>query len=132
MGRSFGILFFGAVGRQVPEFVRHPVTQPVIAPTTVGIDVYAATGEVSEHLAGHTCGHMKAVNLGSVEELPVRHKDDATGKDFGLHDLNPGAQQCLLSRRGSLDRVGGGRSRGWVFARIGVPQRVPRGLCPAD
>jgi len=90
MGSFFGILFFSALGRSVSEFVRHPVTQPVIAPTTVGIDVYAATGEVSEHLVGHTCGDMKAVQPGSVEELPVRHKDDAAGKDFGLHYLNLG------------------------------------------
>jgi hypothetical protein len=71
--------------------MRHPVTQPIIVPATIGIDVYAATGEVRKHFAGHTCGHTKTVHLSSVEELPVRHKDDAPGKHFGLHYLNLGA-----------------------------------------
>jgi len=92
-GRSFRIIFSRVIHRQVPEFVSHPVAQPILASTQVSVDVYASTGEVSEHFAAHPGRHVELVHLGGIEVLPVRHKDDSAWKNIRLHDLNLGTQQ---------------------------------------
>src|SRR6202022_3624995 len=43
-GRVVGATLAGAVGGQVSEFVRHPVSQGVIAHIAVAVDKYAAAG----------------------------------------------------------------------------------------
>jgi hypothetical protein len=44
MGRFFGIVFACAVLGEVPEFVSHPVAQPVFALIAVAVDEGGAAG----------------------------------------------------------------------------------------
>src|SRR5258708_34184551 len=56
--------FAGAVGSQVSEFMRHPVSERVIAHISVAVDEHASAGEVLEHGVGIPGGHMKAEGFG--------------------------------------------------------------------
>ena len=83
---SFGILLFGAVCGQVSEFMRHPVSEGVIAHVAVAVDEHASAGQVREHGARISGWHVKTKRLGGVDVFPVRHKDDSQRVNAGSHD----------------------------------------------
>ena len=76
-GSFLCILFFRAVGRQVSEFMRYPVSEGVIAHVAVAVDKHASAGQVREHGAGISGGHMEAKGSGRVNVLPVWHEQDS-------------------------------------------------------
>src|ERR1700692_1575306 len=85
--------------------MRYPVSEGVIAHIAVAVDEYAAAGQVREHGAGISSGHMELKNSGRFNILPVRHKDDSLRINVGLHYLNLSAYQFFLLRRGSQNRI---------------------------
>src|SRR2546425_47941 len=95
----------GAVGSQMSEFMRYPVSEGVIAHIAVAVDEHASAGEVREHSAGISSGHMEAKGSGRVNVLPVRHKENSQRINVGLHDSNLTSHQSLLFGRGSQDGV---------------------------
>src|SRR5438445_2919061 len=94
-----------AVGSQMSEFMRYPESEGVIAHIPVAVDEHASAGQVREHSAGISCGHMQAKCSGRVYVLPVRHKENSQRINVRLHDPNLGAYQGFLFRRGSQDCV---------------------------
>src|SRR3979409_2191243 len=95
----------GAVGSQVSEFMRYPVSEGVIAYISVAVDEHASAGQVREHSAGISSGHMEAKCSGCVNVLPVRHKENSQRISRGLHDPNLSSYQSFLFGRGSQDGV---------------------------
>src|SRR5256885_10074800 len=74
----------GAVGGQVSEFMRHPVSEGVIAHISVAVDEHASAGQVREHGAGVSGGYMEAKYSGRVHVLPVRHQEDPEWVNRGV------------------------------------------------
>ena len=130
-GSFVSVVLAGTVGSQVSEFMGHPVSEGVIAHVAVAVDEHASAGQVCEHGAGISSGHMQVEGPGRVQVLPMRHEQDSQRKNLGLHDLNLSAYQCFLFGRGSQDCVAvGGRFRcGCFFANL---LGVPVCLSPAD
>src|SRR6266446_1424167 len=77
-----------AVGGQVSEFMRYPVSEGVIAQIAVAVDKHASAGQVREHSAGISGGHLEAKCSSCVNILPVRHKENSQRINVGLHDPN--------------------------------------------
>src|SRR6266478_8778320 len=102
----------GAVGSQMSEFMRYPVSERVIANIAVAVDEHASAGEVREHSAGISSGDMETKRSGCVNVLPVRHKENSQRINVGLHDPNLSSHQSLLFGRGSQDGVA-------VYGRFG-------------
>ena len=99
------IRFFRAVGSQVSKFMRHPVSQGVIAHVAVAVDERASAGQMREHGAGISSGHVETKCSGRVNVLPVGHKENSQRKNVGLHDPNLSAYQSFLLGRSSQDCV---------------------------
>jgi hypothetical protein len=78
----------GAVRSQMSEFMRYPESEGVIAHIAVAVDEHASAGQVREHGAGISGGHMEAKGSGRVNVLPVRHKENSQRINVGLHDPN--------------------------------------------
>src|SRR5260370_28322673 len=97
--------FAGAVGGQVSQLVRHPVSEGVIAHVSVAVDEHASAGQVREHGAGVSGGHMEAEGFGRVNVLPVRHKQYRQRRNVRLHDPNLISYQGFLLWRGSQNCV---------------------------
>jgi len=118
-----------AVGSQMSEFMRYPESEGVIAHIAVAVDEHASAGQVREHSAGISGGHMEAKGSGRVNVLPVRHKENSQRINVGLHDPNLSSHQSLLFGRGSQDGVAVyGR-----FGRLRVDQLWVRAcLSPGD
>src|SRR5437588_1247688 len=95
----------GAVGGQVSEFMRHPVSEGVIAHIAVAVDEHASAGQVREHSAGISGWHVEAKCSGRVDVLPVRHKENSQRINLGLHDPYLSSYQSFLFGRGSQDCV---------------------------
>src|SRR6266851_4110932 len=95
----------GAVGSQMSEFMRYPVSEGVIAHIAVAVDEHASAGQVREHSAGVSGGHMKAKCSGRINVLPVRHKENSQRIDVRLHDPNLSLHQSFLFGRGSQECV---------------------------
>ena len=104
-GGFVSIVLVDAVGRQVPEFMRQPVPEGVVAYIAVAIDEHASAGQVSEQFAGVAGRHVQVEGSGRVHILPVRHKENSQRINVGLHDPNLSSQQSLLFGRGSQDGV---------------------------
>src|SRR2546421_307571 len=95
----------GAVGSQMSEFMRYPVSERVITHIAVAVDEHASAGQVREHGAGISSGHREAKYSRRVNVLPVRHKENSQRINVGLHDSNLSSHQSLLFGRGSQDGV---------------------------
>jgi hypothetical protein len=80
-GSFIGILFFRTVGHQVSELVSQPITKRCVD-ITVGVDEDGPAGQVSEHGAGVTGGHMK-VKDASVVAVPSRDRTQRTHRRAG-------------------------------------------------
>src|SRR5947209_4173147 len=104
-GGFFSGIFAGAVGSQVSEFMRYPVSEGVIAHVAVGVDEHASARQVREHSAGISSGHTETKCSGCVNVFPVRHKENSQRINVGLHDPNLSSHQSLLLGRGSQDGV---------------------------
>src|SRR5712692_4258558 len=104
-GRFLCILFLRAVGSQMSEFMRYPVSEGVIAHISVAVDEHASAGQVREHSAGISGWHVEAKCSGRVDVLPVRHKENSQRINVGLHDPNLSSYQSFLFGRGSQDSV---------------------------
>src|SRR6267378_4279756 len=89
----------GAVGSQMSEFMRYPVSERVIADIAVAVDEHTSAGQVREHSAGISSGHVEAKGSGRVNVLPVRHKENSQRINIGLHDPNLSSHQSLLFGR---------------------------------
>ena len=111
-GGFVSVTLASAVGSQMSKFMRHPVSERVIAHIAVAVDKHASAGQVREHSAGISGGHMEAKGSGRVNVLPVRHKENSQRINVGLHDPNLSPQQSLLFERGSQDGVA-------VYGRFG-------------
>src|SRR5882762_12010773 len=85
--------------------MRYPESEGVIAHISVAVDEHASTGQMREHSAGISGGHMEAKCSGRVNVLPVRHKENSQRINLGLHDPYLSAYQNFLSGRRSDDRV---------------------------
>src|SRR5437879_2322212 len=106
------------------EFMRHPVSEGVIAHISVAVDEYTSAGEVREHSASISSGHMEAKGSGRVNVLPMRHKENSQRINVGLHGAYLSSYQSFLFGRGSQDRVAAcGRFRRACFCatQLGVP-----------
>src|SRR5438309_11468539 len=111
-GGFVSVTLAGAVGGQVSEFMRHPVSEGVIAHIAVAVDEHASAGQVREHSAGISGWHAEAKYSRRVNVLPVPHKENSQRINVGLHDPNLSSHQSLLFGRGSQDGVAVyGRSR---------------------
>ncbi len=123
----------GAVGSQVSEFMRHPVSEGVIGDISVAVGEHASAGQVREHGTGISGWHFEAKYSCRVDVLPVRHKENSQRINDELHDPNLSAYQGFLLGRGSEDCVAVcGRFRyGCFFAdQLCVPARLsPAELC---
>src|SRR6202045_4922923 len=104
-GGFVSVVLAGAVGSQVSEFMRYPVSEGVIAHIAVAVNEHAAAGQVREHGAGISSGHMEAKYSGRVNVLPVWHKENSQRINIRLHGLNLSSYQSFLFGRGSDDRV---------------------------
>ena len=97
-GGFFGILFFWTVGRQVAQFVGHPVAKPVGTLVTVVVDEDGSAGQVGKHLAAIAGRNMESKGLGGVQVFPMGHEDDSRRKNRGLHNVDLSSQQRFLLR----------------------------------
>src|SRR6266849_639253 len=104
-GCFVSVTLAGAVGSQVSQLMRQPVSKGVIARVSVGVDEHASAGQVREHGAGVSGGHMEAEDSGRVNVLPVRHKENSQRINVRLHDPNLSSHQSFLFGRGSQDGV---------------------------
>src|SRR5258708_14162370 len=104
-GGSVRVHVGGAVGSQVSELMRYPVSEGVIADIAVAIDEHASAGQVREHSTGISGGHMEAKCSGRVNVLPVRHKENSQRINVGLHDPYLSSYQSFLFGRGSQDYI---------------------------
>src|ERR1700746_4030632 len=102
---SVGVTFADPVCSQVPEFVRYPVSEGIIAHIAVAVDEHRPAGQMREHGACISGGDMKEESFGGNYVFPMGHKDNSQRKNFGLHDLDLSANQCFLSCRSSQDGV---------------------------
>lgn len=98
----FSILLLDTVAHQVPELVRHPVSERIIGYIAISIDEYGSAREVSEHRTGVSSGHMEVVGPGVCDVLPVRNKDDAKWKNLRVHDLDLASYERFFSGRSPL------------------------------
>src|SRR6266478_9503769 len=94
-----------AVGSQVSEFMRYPVSKGVVAHIAVAVDEHAPAGQVREHSAGISSWHMEVKCSGRVNVLPVRHEENSQRINIRLHGPNLSSYQSFLFGRGSDDRV---------------------------
>ncbi len=108
-GGFVSVTLAGAVGSQVPEFMGHPVSEGVIAHISVAVDEHASAGQVCEHGARISGGHMEAKGSGRVNVLPVGHKENSQRINVGLHDSNLSSYQGFLFGSGSQNGVTVGR-----------------------
>src|SRR5438445_9141713 len=104
-GGFVSVTLAGAVGSQVSEFMRYPVSEGVIAHISVAVDEHASAGQVREHGAGISGWHVEAKYSGRVDVLPVRHEENSQRINIRLHDPNLSSHQSLLFGRGSQDGV---------------------------
>ena len=104
MGRFFSIVFARAARGEVSELVSQPITKGFFD-ITVGVDEDGPAGQVSEHGAGVTRGHMQVKDASVIDILPMWHEEDPEGKDGGLHDLNLSSDKSFLLRAGTEDDV---------------------------
>src|SRR6267143_3200714 len=104
-GGLVSVTLAGAVGSQMSEFMRYPVSEGVIAYISVAVDEHASAGQVREHSAGISGGHMEVKDSGRVNVLPVRHKENSQRINVGLHGPNLSSHHSLLFGRGSQDGV---------------------------
>src|SRR2546430_12791847 len=88
----------GAVGSQMSEFMRYPVSEGVIAHIAVAVDEHASAGEVREHSAGISGGHMETKGSGRVNVLPVRHKENSQRIRSEEHTSELQSQSNLVCR----------------------------------
>ena len=79
-----GICLPCAVGSQVSEFMRHPVSEGVITHISVAVNEHAPAWEMREHGTRIASGHMELEDSGGVEVLPVRHKKDSQRINVGV------------------------------------------------
>src|SRR5467141_3648356 len=130
-GSFVSVVLAGAVGGQVSEFMRHPVSEGVIAHIAVAVDEHASAGQVREHGAGIPGGHVEAKYSGGVDVLPVRHEENSQRINVGLHDPNLSSYQSVLFWRGPQDVVAiCGRFRCGCFCANQLC--VPACLCPGE
>jgi hypothetical protein len=87
-GSFVGVILVDAVCSQVSKFVRHPVAEPFLTHVAVGVYENGPAGQVSEHYAGESRGHMEAKESGGIKVFPVRHEENSQRKNLGLHDPN--------------------------------------------
>src|SRR5882762_5438885 len=102
-GGFISSILAGAVGSQVSEFMRYPESEVVIAHIAVAVDEHASAGQVREHSAGISGGHMEAKCSGCVNVLPMRDKENSQRINVGLHDPNLSSYQSFLLGRGTQD-----------------------------
>src|SRR6266581_2350474 len=74
-----------AVGSQVSEFMRYPVSKGVVAHIAVAVDEHAPAGQMREHSAGISSWHMEVKCSGRVNVLPVRHEENSQRINIRLH-----------------------------------------------
>ena len=104
MGRFFRIAFARAARGEVSELVSQPITKGFVD-ITVGVDEDGAAGQMSEHGAGVTPGHMQVKDASVIDVLPMRQEEDPEGKNGRLHDLNLSSDKSFLLRAGTEDDV---------------------------
>src|SRR6266481_3728835 len=80
--------------------MRHPVSEGIIAHVAVAVAEHASAGQVREHGAGISGGHMQTEDSGRVNVLPMEHEQDSQRKNRGLHDPNLSAYRYFLRGRG--------------------------------
>jgi len=104
VGRFFTIVFARAARGEVSELVSQPITKGLVD-ITVGVDEEGPAGQVSEHGAGLTRGHMQVKDASVIDVLPMRHEEHPEGSNGGLHDLNLSPDKSFLLRAGTEDDV---------------------------
>src|SRR5260370_20863950 len=77
--------FAGAVGGQVSQLVRHPVSEGVIAHVSVALDEHASAGQVPEHGAGASGGHLEAGGFARLHVPPAPRYKDARRVNVRVH-----------------------------------------------
>jgi len=63
----------------VPQLMRNPVSEGVVAHIAVAVDEHASAGQLREHGAGVSGWHVEAKYSGRVDVLPVRHEEKCLG-----------------------------------------------------
>src|ERR1700686_950665 len=104
-GSFVSVTLADVVGSQVTEFMRHPVSEGIIAHISVPVDEHASAGQVREQFAGISGGHAQVESSGRVNVLPMRHKQNSQRINARLHYPNLSSYQSFLFGGGSQDRI---------------------------